>query len=139
MSVYRDTRRAEGLPGGYCVTSTVASARLWNCIRKPDENHPIDPRTVRVSRGDAPLPESTARVVHNAWLAILAGAKPPPAGSYPAVTPTAIDRAAWTSLADRLVRNAANDADIDLGLISPIIHSRDGAPIEFVPWGNGGI
>src|SRR5205823_6515505 len=87
--------------------STVASARLWNCIRKPDANHPIDPRTVRVSRGDAPLPESTARVVHNAWLAILAGAKPPPAGEVEVDSDDMIFSASSTS--DTLLRARARN------------------------------
>lgn len=79
VSVYRDARRRDGLPGSFWVTSTMASARLWSCMPQGGRRA-TDPRTVGVSRRDAPLPDSTARLVNSVWIAMLSGARPPPAG-----------------------------------------------------------
>ena len=78
VSVYRDPRRSGGLPGGFWVTSTEASERLWKYVRKSDSARSQDARSVHVKRRAAPLPESTAHAVRAIWLAMLTSTRPPP-------------------------------------------------------------
>jgi hypothetical protein len=76
-AIHRATRETNGFPGGYWVTSTIASDRLWDCV--PGTERPIGAvGAIRVSRADAPLPESTALAVRKAWLACIATARTPP-------------------------------------------------------------
>lgn len=67
-SVYRKAAKRGGLPGSYWVTATKASQRIWSTTR--------DPRTIDVTRNDAPLPESTAKRVKQVWLEMLSQARP---------------------------------------------------------------
>lgn len=78
VSVYRTQDKKYGLPGGYWLTVTQASGRLWNCIPAPGVKRPIDPRTIKIVRCDLPLPESTALKIGDLWLAMLRHARPPP-------------------------------------------------------------
>lgn len=76
VSVYRRQIEKGGLPGGYWVTVTQASGRLWDCIGGAGVEHPVDPRTIAIKRCDLPLPESTAVAVRNVWLAMLLRTRP---------------------------------------------------------------
>lgn len=72
VAVYRLTAKEASLPGNYWVTATETSAKLWPCISVPGQTRqPVDPRTIRVRRDDAPLPASTAQLIHEAWVAML--------------------------------------------------------------------
>ena len=60
-AVYRATGRKGSLPGAYWVTVTEASDSL-------DQQ---DIKAIIVRRYDAPLPASTAKAVHDLWLAMI--------------------------------------------------------------------
>lgn len=62
VAIYRAPGRQGSLPGHYWVTVTEASDSL-------DGN--MDIRAVTVRRYDRPLPASTAKAVHELWLAML--------------------------------------------------------------------
>jgi hypothetical protein len=72
VSIYQRPNSGQGV---YWVTVTEPSGSLWECIPSGDEKFtgrvPVDPRSISVRRCDAPLPESTALVVHRVWLAML--------------------------------------------------------------------
>ncbi len=74
MSVYRKPR-SNG--SDYWVTATQASTPLWACVA-PDAKPRVDPNSIKIVRLDAPLPESTASVVHKVWVAMLLQARKPP-------------------------------------------------------------
>jgi hypothetical protein len=77
VSVYRAVGKAGSLQGNYWGTATEASAQLSRCIPIPGEKaRAVDPATIKVLRGDAPLPASTAQVVHQLWLAMLKRSRP---------------------------------------------------------------
>lgn len=72
VAVYRLPAKNGSLPGNYWVTATETSAKLWPCISVSGQTRqPVDPRTIKVRRDDAPLPASTAQVIHEVWLAML--------------------------------------------------------------------
>jgi len=72
VSIHQRTNSGHG---DYWVTVTEPSGALWECIPSGDEKFtgrvPVDPKSISVQRCDAPLPESTALVIHKAWLAML--------------------------------------------------------------------
>jgi hypothetical protein len=76
VSVYQDARKSNGLRGGYWVTMTQPSVPLSQCYPSAGNEKPIDPRTVRIRRCDAPLPASTALAAHRAWLKMLKASRP---------------------------------------------------------------
>lgn len=65
VAVYRARGKKGSLPGDYWATATIASDSLGT----------KDTRGVTVRRYDAPVPMSTARAVHELWLAILEGSR----------------------------------------------------------------
>lgn len=72
VAVYRLGTKQTSLPGNYWVTATETSAKLWPCISVPGQTRPTaDPHTIKVRRDDAPLPASTAQLIHDVWLAML--------------------------------------------------------------------
>ena len=75
VCVNKRTEQKDGIPGGYWVTLTEASKSLWDCIPSGDEKFTkrsvADPRTVNIRRCDAPLPDSTALIIHTLWLKML--------------------------------------------------------------------
>jgi hypothetical protein len=88
-SVYHSLDKKSALPGGYWVTATQSSMSLWDCV-KPGVTAAIDPRTIRVRRRDAPLPESTARALHEVWLAMLTATRSMPTNEIPNESDTMI-------------------------------------------------
>lgn len=82
VSLYRRNGKQGRESGGYWLTTTQPSARLWSCIPTGDEKFtgtkPVDTRTISVQRCDAPLPASAAIAVRRVWLAMLAQRKPVP-------------------------------------------------------------
>jgi len=70
-AVYRALGKAGSLPGDYWITSTEASVALSDCIPTAVEKARVDPRSVKVRRADAPLPASTAQIVHELWVTML--------------------------------------------------------------------
>lgn len=76
VSVYRQTKGKDDLPGDYWATVTQSSVPLWDCVPAAGVENPIDPKTVQIRRWDAPLPESTASAIHTLWLAMLSGTRP---------------------------------------------------------------
>lgn len=87
VAIYRASGKKGSLPGNYWVTATEASGRITLPVpgsKKP----PVDPRTITVRRSDAPLPASTARVVHELWLAMLERSRPE--GEFVLDSPTGI-------------------------------------------------
>jgi hypothetical protein len=76
ISIYRDLRKLNGLPGGYWITSTQPDVSLQKCLHGYGSKRPINPATIRIHRHDAPLPESTGVVIHRLWLTMLQQAKP---------------------------------------------------------------
>ena len=72
-SVYRDPAKAGGLRGGYWITATKASHRIFGAAYGTAA---YDPRTIGVTRRDAPLPEPIARRVNHVWLEMLSQARP---------------------------------------------------------------
>lgn len=76
-AVYSSSEKQASLPASYWVTATEASGKLLHCISVPGQTErPVDPRTIKIRRDDAPLPESTAKVIHQFWLAMLLGRRP---------------------------------------------------------------
>jgi hypothetical protein len=74
LSIYRDSRR----PGGYWITVTQADKRIWDSISFGERPPRVDPKTIKVKRWDAPLPESTALAVRDVFLAMLRQMGPEP-------------------------------------------------------------
>jgi len=76
-AVYRAIGKAGSLQGSYWVTATEASTALDRCIPYEGQEEPyVDPKSVVVQRYDAPLPASTAKAVHELWLAMLERSQP---------------------------------------------------------------
>jgi hypothetical protein len=75
VSVYQAPGKKDSLAGNYWVTATQASERLWNSVESAAERK-IDLETIHVERCDSPIEASTARVVHDLWLAMLARTRP---------------------------------------------------------------
>lgn len=76
VAVYRAPGKAGSLRGDYWLTSTDVSTSLVACISAASEKRPwIDPHSLKVRRVDAPLPASTAQIVHKLWLAMLEGSR----------------------------------------------------------------
>ena len=72
VAIYRSPNKKGALPGNCWVAATETSGKLWPCISVPGQTRqPMDPRTIKVLRDDAPLPASTAQIVHELWLAML--------------------------------------------------------------------
>lgn len=72
VAVYRAPGKVGSLPGEYWITSTEVSTSLLDCIPDPGGKQPrVDPRKLVVRRADAPLPASTAQIVHELWLTLL--------------------------------------------------------------------
>jgi hypothetical protein len=71
VSIYLNKEKKDGLPGGYWVTLTEASTALSNYI----DEHGVSPeaRNAKISRWDAPLPESTGRLIHDLWVSAVSG------------------------------------------------------------------
>jgi len=117
-SVYRSLDRKNALPGDYWVTATRSSMSLWDCV-KPGATVASNARTIGVRRRDAPLPESTARALHEVWLAMLTAARPMPTNEIPGESDTMIFSA--TNADGTLLRaqaygfRAKNRALIELG------------------------
>ena len=74
VAVYRAPSKKGSLPGGYWVTSTEAPTSLFTGDFTTDKEKPrVNPRSLVIKRADAPIPGSTARVVHALWLKMLKG------------------------------------------------------------------
>ena len=78
VSIYRDAGKKGGKPGGYWVTVTQASKRLWDYMPGTGVKPSIDPMTVPIERCDLPLQESTAFAIRDVWLTMLAQTRPEP-------------------------------------------------------------
>jgi hypothetical protein len=77
VAVYQDVGKKRAIPGEFWITATVASTSILECIAYPgQEKPPLKPKDVVVQRYDAPLPASTAKVVHDLWLAMLERSQP---------------------------------------------------------------
>jgi hypothetical protein len=70
-AIYHAPERARSLSGGYWVTSTEASDSFSAAIPTAVEKARVDLRKIKIRRTDAPLPASTAEVVHELWLTML--------------------------------------------------------------------
>lgn len=64
------TIKKGGMPGNYWVTTLKSSGSLWDTLPQPGSK-PSSLRAIRIQRCDAPIPESTARSIHKAWVAML--------------------------------------------------------------------
>lgn len=72
VAVYRAPGREGSLRGDYWLTATEVSTSLGACLSAAREKRPwIDPHSIKVRRADAPLPASTAQVVHELWVTML--------------------------------------------------------------------
>lgn len=78
VSIYRGPAKAS--VGPYKVTATIASGRLWDTL--PEMTYRIDPSTIKIRRMDASLPEATATLIHQAWLAKIQKMRDPPADEF---------------------------------------------------------
>lgn len=77
VAVYQDVGKKGAMPGEFWLTATVSSTSILECIAYPgQEKPPLKPKDVVVQRYDAPLPASTAKVVHDLWLAMLERSQP---------------------------------------------------------------
>jgi len=76
VAVYQSVGKAHSLQDNYWITATEASTSLSRCIPYEGQEEPyVDPKSVVVQRYDAPLTASTARAVHELWLAMLERSK----------------------------------------------------------------
>jgi hypothetical protein len=72
VALYRAPGKAGSLSGGYWVTLTEVPTSLMAGLSAAREKRPwVDPRSLKVTRADAPIPASAAEVVHKLWVAIL--------------------------------------------------------------------
>jgi len=72
VAVYRAPGKEGSLPGGYWVTATAVSTSLIAYLSAVSEKRPsVDPHSLKVRRADAPIPASTAQIVHELWLTML--------------------------------------------------------------------
>ena len=71
VSLYRDSRKIDGLPGGYWLTLTQPSTPLFGSVPYVDVKKPVDLKTIQIRRCDAPLRESAALAVHDLWMKML--------------------------------------------------------------------
>jgi hypothetical protein len=78
VSVYKAANGKPTTRGGYWLTVTQPSARLWDCIAEPGVGQPPDASKIAVERCDLELPESTALAVRRVWLSMLVQARPDP-------------------------------------------------------------
>jgi hypothetical protein len=78
VSLYKQSKRGDRLPGDYWATTTQPAVPLSECIPAAGVDKPIDAQIVEIRRWDAPLPESTALAIHKLWLAMLSGIGPEP-------------------------------------------------------------
>ncbi len=78
ISLYQRRKSRRTGSNEYWVTLTEPIGRLADCIPVDGERPKLNAQTMRVRRFDAPLPESTALAVNNAWLTMLRRASPDP-------------------------------------------------------------
>lgn len=72
VALYRAPGKQGSLRGNYWVTATGVSTSLVACISAAREKRSsIDPPSLKVQRADAPIPASTAQIVHELWLTML--------------------------------------------------------------------
>jgi hypothetical protein len=77
VALYRVARKPDSLLGNYWITTTEASTSLLRCIPYEGQEEPsVKLQDVVVHRYNAPLPASTAQVVHQLWLAMLERSQP---------------------------------------------------------------
>lgn len=75
VAVYQAAGKKRAMPGNFWITATVASTSILRCTSLPGQEA-LDIKSVTVTRYDAPLPASTARAVHELWLATLERSEP---------------------------------------------------------------
>lgn len=68
ISIYRDSKKPGGLPGGFWLTKTEPSTPIFTGLGQSNA-------AVQIKRCDAPLPESTAKAIHELWIRMLKGTK----------------------------------------------------------------
>jgi hypothetical protein len=73
VSVYKDPAKKGGLPGGYWLTATKTSHRIWGAATMAP---PRDVRSIGVIRHDVPMPEAIAKAVNSVWITMLLQLRP---------------------------------------------------------------
>lgn len=81
-SVYRMPTKDRSLTGGYWLTVTQPSERLWDFVATPERTSPRDPELITIARCDVPLTQMTGRAVQLAWRTMLAEAHPATSRDY---------------------------------------------------------
>jgi hypothetical protein len=81
-SVYQMPKKDKSLIGGYWLTVTQSSERLWDSVATPERVSPRDPQLITVARCDIALPQTTARALQMAWRTMLAETHPPATSDY---------------------------------------------------------
>lgn len=72
VAVYRALGRDRSLRGDYWVTATEVATSLGADLSVAREKRlPVDAHNFKVRRADAPIPASTAQIVHELWLTML--------------------------------------------------------------------
>ena len=118
-AVYRVSGKAGSLSGDYWITSTEASTSLADCIPTAVEEARVDLRSIRVRRTDAPIPATTAKIVHELWVKIVERSRIDkravpfaPTGIFAATMPNGVRLGAVTAWQHE---HALCDALVDLG------------------------
>ena len=107
-AVYRAGHKKGSLAGDYWLTATVAADSVRG-----------DHRNVRVRRYDAPLPASTANVLHKLWLAVLEhsqkGEEAIPCAPTGVLSVTTVGGARLKGITVSLDKNSVCDTSLNLG------------------------